>query len=210
MEIILNSVTKTIKHNTVLENINCRFSGGHIYGIVGPNGSGKTMLLRAVSGLIIPTGGTISFDGQELHRDISFPPSIGLIIEKPEFMGYMTGLENLKLLAEVKKTVSEETIKDYMRRFLLDPDSKQTMNRYSLGMKQKIGIIQALMEDPDVLVLDEPFNALDEESVLLLRKLLLERKEAGKLLLVTSHHRDDIEAVCDHVLNMQDGRLKSA
>ena len=97
-----------------------------------------------------------------------------------------------------------------MRHFLLDPDSKQTMNRYSLGMKQKIGIIQALMEDPDVLVLDEPFNALDEESVLLLRKLLLERKEAGKLLLVTSHHRDDIETVCDHVLNMQDGRLKSA
>lgn len=206
----MGSVTKTIKNITVLDNINCRFSGGHIYGIVGHNGSGKTMLLRTVSGLIIPTGGTVSFDGKALHRDISFPPSLGLIIEKPEFMGYMTGLENLKLLAEVNKTVSEETIKDYMRRFSLDPDSPQIMRRYSLGMKQKIGIIQALMEDPDVLVLDEPFNALDEESVLLLRQLLLERREEGKLILVTSHHREDIEAVCDQVMTMQDGRLKSA
>ncbi|MCM1542059.1 MAG: ABC transporter ATP-binding protein [Blautia sp.] len=205
MEIILDAVTKTIKHNKVLDHISCRFSGGHIYGIVGPNGSGKTMLLRTVSGLIIPTAGTVAFDGKRLHKDISFPPSMGLIIEKPEFLGYMTGLENLKLLAEVKKTVSEETIKDYMRLFLLDPDSRQTMRQYSLGMKQKIGIIQALMEDPDVLVLDEPFNALDEESVLLLRELLLERRAAGKLILLTSHHGEDIEAVCDQVMRM--GRL---
>ena len=209
MEIILEEVTKTIRHNQVLDHINCRFSGGHIYGIVGPNGSGKTMLLRMVSGLIIPTGGTVTFDGKRLHKDISFPPSMGLIIERPEFLSYMTGLENLKLLAEVKKIISEETIKDYMRLFLLNPDSKQTMRQYSLGMKQKIGIIQALMEDPDVLVLDESFNALDEESVLLLRKLLLERREKGKLILITSHHREDIEAVCDYVMTMQEGRLRA-
>ena len=130
------------------------------------------------------------------------------IIEKPEFLSYMTGLENLKQLAAINKKVSENTIKEYMRLFELDPESKQTMRRYSLGMKQKIGIIQALMENPDILILDEPFNALDEKSVLLLRKLLCQRRDEGKLIIVTSHHKDDIEAICDEVIVMQDGTLK--
>lgn len=177
MEIILKAVSKKIGYTQVLDNINCLFLDGKIYGIVGYNGSGKTMLLRTIAGLVIPTSGTIDFDGKRLHRDISIPPSLGLIIEKPEFLSYMTGLENLKQLAAINKKVSENTIKEYMRLFELDPESKQTMRRYSLGMKQKIGIIQALMENPDILILDEPFNALDEKSVLLLRKLLLCRTE---------------------------------
>ena len=180
MEIILKAVSKKIGYTQVLDNINCLFLGGKIYGIVGYNGSGKTMLLRTIAGLVIPTSGTIDFDGKRLHRDISIPPSLGLIIEKPEFLSYMTGLENLK----------------------------QTMRRYSLGMKQKIGIIQALMENPDILILDEPFNALDEKSVLLLRKLLCQRRDEGKLIIVTSHHKDDIEAICDEVIVMQDETLK--
>lgn len=147
-------------------------------------------------------------NGKRLHRDISIPPSLGLIIEKPEFLSYMTGLENLKQLAAINKKVSDDTIKEYMRLFELDPESKQTMRRYSLGMKQKIGIIQALMENPDILILDEPFNALDEKSVLLLRKLLCQRRDEGKLIVVTSHHKDDIEAICDEVIVMQDGTLK--
>lgn len=167
------------------------------------------MLLRTIAGLVIPTSGTIDFDGKRLHRDISIPPSLGLIIEKPEFLSYMTGLENLKQLAAINKKVSENTIKEYMRLFELDPESKQTMRRYSLGMKQKIGIIQALMENPDILILDEPFNALDEKSVLLLRKLLCQRRDEGKLIIVTSHHKDDIEAICDEVIVMQDETLKS-
>ena len=170
MEIILKAVSKKIGYTQVLDNINCLFLDGKIYGIVGYNGSGKTMLLRTLAGLVIPTSGTIDFDGKRLHRDISIPPSLGLIIEKPE--------------------------------------SKQTMRRYSLGMKQKIGIIQALMENPDTLILDEPFNALDEKSVLLLRKLLCQRRDEGKLIIVTSHHKDDIEAICDEVIIMQDGTLK--
>lgn len=150
MEIILKAVSKKIGYTQVLDNINCLFLGGKIYGIVGYNGSGKTMLLRTIAGLVIPTSGTIDFDGKRLHRDISIPPSLGLIIEKPEFLSYMTGLENLKQLAAINKKVSENTIKEYMRLFELDPESKQTMRRYSLGMKQKIGIIQALMENPDM------------------------------------------------------------
>ena len=210
MDIVLKSVSKEINHVTVLDNINCQFASGMIYGVVGQNGSGKTMLLRIISGLIIPTNGTITFDGKQLHKDISIPPDIGLIIEKPEFLSYMTGLENLKQLAAIKKIASEETIKEYMRLFALDPASKQTMRRYSLGMKQKIGIIQALMENPEILVLDEPFNALDEQSVLLLRDLLRNYRDEGKLIIVTSHHKDDIEAICDNVMFMQDGKLKSA
>ena len=210
MDIVLKSVSKEINHVTVLDHINCRFSSGAIYGVVGQNGRGKTMLLRTISGLIIPTHGTVTFDGKQLHKDISIPPDIGLIIEKPEFLSYMTGLENLKQLAAIKKYASEETIKEYMRLFALETASKQTMRRYSLGMKQKIGIIQALMENPDILVLDEPFNALDEQSVLLLRDLLRKRRDEGKLIIVTSHHKDDIEAICDNVMFMQDGKLKSA
>lgn len=210
MDIILKSVSKVINHTVVLDDINCRFSGGNIYGIVGPNGSGKTMLLRAISGLIIPTGGEVIIDGKRLHKDISIPPSLGLIIERPEFLSYLTGLDNLKQLASIKRIVSDETIKRYMQLFDLDPESRQTMRRYSLGMKQKIGIIQALMENPDVLVLDEPFNALDEKSVMLLRDLLRKRRDEGKLIIVTSHHKDDIEAVCNHVMTMQGGSLTDA
>ena len=207
-EIIIENLSKTIKNNKILDNVNLTFESGHVYGLVGRNGSGKTMLLRTIAGLVIPTSGTIDFDGKRLHRDISIPPSLGLIIEKPEFLSYMTGLENLKQLAAINKKVSENTIKEYMRLFELDPESKQTMRRYSLGMKQKIGIIQALMENPDILILDEPFNALDEKSVLLLRKLLCQRRDEGKLIVVTSHHKDDIEAICDEVIVMQDGTLK--
>lgn len=209
MEIILNKVSKVIGHTTVLDNISYQFSSGNIYGIVGNNGSGKTMLLRMISGLIIPTGGTIAVDGKILHKDISFPPNLGLVIEKPEFISYMTGLENLKQIASIKKKVTEEDIIGYIKLFFLDPTSKLAMKKYSLGMKQKIGIIQALMEDPDVLILDEPFNALDEQSVLTLRNLLVQRKEEGKLILITSHHKEDIESICNQVVIMDEGKLKT-
>lgn len=207
MEIILSEVSKIINHTIVLENISYQFTGGNIYGVIGRNGSGKTMLLRIVSGLILPTTGKVFVNGQELHKQISFPPNLGMIIEKPEFLGYMTGLENLKQISEIKKIVSEEKIKEYMRIFALDPDSKLSMKKYSLGMKQKIGIIQALMENPDILILDEPFNALDEQSVLKLREILLKKRDEGKLIIITSHNKEDINMVCNKIIQMENGKI---
>lgn len=207
MKITVDRLTKEIKGTTVLENISYEFTGGNIYGIVGKNGSGKTMLLREIAGLIHPTEGSISIDGKVLHRNISFPPSLGLIIEKPEFLPYLTGFENLKLLAEVKKIADDQRIKEYMELFSLDPYSKQSVKKYSLGMKQKIGIIQAIMENPDIMILDEPFNALDEESVQILRGLLLRYQDEGKLIIITSHHKEDIASVCNHIIQLQNGKI---
>ena len=207
MKIKVDALTKKIKGTTVLENISYEFTGGNIYGVVGKNGSGKTMLLRELAGLIHPTVGTVRVDGRRLHHALSFPPNLGLIIEKPEFINYLTGFENLKLLAEIRHIASDETIRDFMKMFSLDPDSKQSMKKYSLGMKQKIGIIQAVMENPDLLILDEPFNALDEDSVEMLRELLRQYQKDGKLIIITSHHKEDIDAICSHILLLQDGKL---
>lgn len=209
MKITVENVTKNLKGVNVLENINYEFTGGNIYGIVGKNGCGKTMLMRAICGLIKPTEGKILVDGKQLHKDISFPPNIGIIIEKPEFLGYLTGFENLKRLAEINNKITDDEIRNYMKMFSLDPDSKLHTRKYSLGMKQKIGIIQAIMENPDTLILDEPFNAIDEETVETVHKLLIEYKNDGKLIMVTSHHKEDIDSVCDHVIYMQDGKIKT-
>lgn len=210
MKIKVDALTKKIKGTTVLDNISYEFTSGNIYGIVGKNGSGKTMLLRELAGLIHPTEGTVKVDGRQLHHDISFPPNLGLIIEKPEFINSLTGFENLKLLAEIKHIASDETIRDFMKMFSLDPASKQSMKKYSLGMKQKIGVIQAVMENPDLLILDEPFNALDEDSVELLRELLRQYQKAGKLIIITSHHKEDIDSICNHILMLQEGKLVQA
>ena len=207
MEIILKAVSKKIGYTQVLDNINCLFLDGKIYGIVGYNGSGKTMLLRTIAGLVIPTSGTIDFDGKRLHRDISIPPSLGLIIEKPEFLSYMTGLENLKQLAAINKKVSENTIKEYMRLFELDPESKQTMRRYSLGMKQRLGIAAAIVESPDLILLDEPFNALDESGIKEIRDLLRELRQKGKLIVLTCHDRQQMESLADEIIAMREGRI---
>jgi len=205
----LRNVTKCIKGNMVLREVKCKLEGGRIYGLVGRNGSGKTMLLRMMAGLILPTQGQVIVDGEPLHKTISFPKDMGILIEKPEMMIDLSGLENLKLLAEIRGVIEETTIREYMQLFSLDPDSRQPVKKYSLGMKQKIGIIQALMEGPSLLLLDEPFNALDEHSVELLRKLLLKCKKEGKLVVITSHHREDIEAICDSILPMEEGRIDS-
>lgn len=208
MDIKIENFTKKIKKTYVLKNINLELSSGNIYGIVGQNGSGKTMLLRAISGLIHPTEGRILINEKQLFKDIDFPESIGVIIEKPEFLEHLSGFENLKLLGDIKGTITTERIKEYMYLFSLDPESKQTMKKYSLGMKQKIGIIQAIMEDPDILVLDEPFNALDQETVDVLRKILIDLREKGKLIVVTSHHRDDIEEICNKVIRIDKGKVE--
>lgn len=206
MKIEVENLTKQLGGRAVLCEVNCQFDGGVIYGIVGHNGSGKTMLMRAIAGLIRPTAGRVVADGSVVGKDISFPKEMGLLIEKPEFLGYLSGLDNLKLLAEIRGIVSEEEIRRYMSMFALDADSRQKARKYSLGMKQKLGIIQALMEAPRLLILDEPFNALDQDSVEILRGLLLQYKKEGRLIILTSHHPEDIKSVCDVTIRLEEGR----
>lgn len=208
MRIEAKGLSKTIKGNKILDYVNLVLESGNIYGFVGKNGSGKTMLLRALSGLILPSTGTISIDNQLLHKDISFPPNIGILIEKPEFIGYVNGLDNLWQLAEIQKKITKEQICEFMTYFDLDPQMRKSVNKYSQGMKQKLGIIQAIMENPDLLILDEAFNALDENSVIKLRELLLKYKEQGKLIIITSHNKEDIEVLCDTVFTIVDGQIK--
>ena len=208
MHIKVEALTKTLKDCVVLKDINLDFYSGKIYGIVGNNGSGKTMLLRSIAGLIRPTEGTVSVDGKVLHKDISFPPEMGIIIEKPELLEQLSGLENLKILADIKKNMSQEQIIEFMKMFSLDPYSKKPLKKYSLGMKQKIGIIQAIMENQKLLILDEPFNALDESTVVMLRNLFLDYKKEDKLIIITSHHADDISILCDEIVSLQEGIMK--
>lgn len=207
MQIEVKNLSKEFHHNTVLEDITLDFISGNIYGIVGGNGSGKTMLLRAICGLIVPTNGEILINQKRLHKGISYLPNLGLLIEKPEFLSYLSGFDNLKLLAEINDVIDDEKIKEYMEMFELNADDKKPIRKYSLGMKQKIGIIQAIMEDPQCLVLDEAFNALDEKSVDLLRQILLKFRDEDKLIIITSHHREDIQTLCDYTYEICAGKI---
>lgn len=210
MQIEVHNFTKVLRNTTVLNCINATFESGNIYGLIGKNGSGKTMLLRAISGLIRPTDGYIEIDKKLLGKDISFPPEAGIIIEKPEFLGYMSGLENLKFLSDIRGLIDDKVIIDYMTLFDLDPTLKKPVRKYSLGMKQKLGIIQAIMEVPQILILDEPFNALDENSVITFREFLRNFKNEGKLAIITSHNSEDIKELCNMVYKMDSGNLVPA
>lgn len=208
MIIRIEDLSKNIKGACVLDHINLELSSGNIYGLVGQNGSGKTMLLRAIAGLIQPTSGKVYVDDMQLHKELSFPPEMGILIEKPELLNHLTGMENLLLLAEIRNVVSREQIEAYMKRFGLDSTSRKTVKKYSLGMKQKLGIIQAIMENPELLILDEPFNALDEATVQMLYGVFKEYKDAGKLLILTSHHKEDIEMLCDKLIKLESGKAQ--
>ena len=207
MYIELKNVTKKIRGAKVLDNISLRMESGKVYGLKGKNGSGKTMLMRAICGLI-STDGTIDINGEILGRDISFPRSVGVLIENPSFISGYTGKKNLEVLASIKNQISEPDIERALEQVGLEPQDKRTYRKYSLGMKQKIGIIQAIMEDPQLLIMDEPFNALDEGTVEMLRNLFIEYKQQGKLIIMTSHHSEDIELLCDETVYMQDGKIK--
>ena len=189
MSIEIKNLTKKIGSNIVLLNINLTMNAGTIYGFKGKNGSGKTMLMRAVSGLITPTEGEVSIDGKVLGKDISFPPSIGLLIENPAFLPTYSGFDNLKMIASIKSLVSDEEIRDIIRRVGLDPEDKKKYKKYSLGMKQKLGIACAIMEKPDIIILDEPINAIDEDGVKVIRELLDELKKEEKIIILACHDK---------------------
>ena len=165
MEISIKEVTKWIRKKLILDHVNMTLVSGKIYGLQGPNGSGKTMLLRLIAGLILPTEGEVWIDGKKLGKEMDFPPSMGLMIENPAFLPNFTGLKNLELLSEIKGKASEEEIRQAILDAGLNPDDKRTFSKYSLGMKQRLGIASCLMEKPDLILLDEPTNALDEKGV---------------------------------------------
>lgn len=206
-DIKIENVSKKIKSNMILKNIDMELTSGHIYGFRGKNGCGKTMLMRCICSLIIPTEGKIIINGKELHKDIKIPESIGALIENPAFLPQYTGFKNLKMLASLKGKISDEEVKLAIKRAGLDPDDKRTYKKYSLGMKQKLGIANAIMGEPDIIVLDEPINALDEISVENVKKVFLELKEKGKLIIAACHDREELEYLCDIIYELKDGEI---
>lgn len=207
-EIIIENLSKTIKNNKILDNVNLTFESGHVYGLVGRNGSGKTMLLRAICGLIFPDSGKVIIDGKQLHKDISFHESCGIIIENTDLLPNFSAFDNLKMLSEIKNTANDNMIKSAIKSVGLDPDSKKKVKTFSLGMKQRLSIAQALFEDPDILLLDEPTNALDEDGVNDVRRILLEQKKKNKLIIIASHNKEDISLLSDTVISVSNGRFQ--
>ena len=208
MLIEIKDVTKTIKKALILDRVSLEFKGGLIYGLQGPNGSGKTMLMRLVAGLILPTKGEVLIDGKRLGRDIDFPPSLGLLIENPAFLPGYTGKRNLELLAELQNRVGEEEICQAIRDAGLDPEDKRKYRKYSLGMKQRLGIAAAIMEKLDILLLDEPTNALDEGGVEEICGLIRRERDRGALVIVACHDRDLLEGLADEIYTVAEGRVE--
>lgn len=209
MKIEVRNYTKGIKKRTVLKNVNAHFESGKIYGLHGRNGSGKTMLLRAICGLILPTEGEVVIDGKTVGKDIEFPESVGIIIENMTMLPDYTAFDNLKILSKIKKIATDDDIRNAIEKVGLDPDNKKKVRAFSLGMKQKLNIAQAIMEHPDLYLLDEPTNALDEETVKKIRELLLKLKNDGALIIIASHNKEDLDVLCDEIYELSDGRIKT-
>lgn len=206
-KLIIKNVNKKIKDKQILSDINLEFESGKIYGIVGKNGSGKTMLFRAILGLIRTDSGSIYIDNEEMLVKDSFLPSASATIENMGLYPELTGFQNLKYLARIRNKISNDDIYNAIQRVGLDPHDKRAFHKYSLGMKQRIILAQAFMEKTDIILLDEPTNGIDEEGVKLIRKIILEEKERGALVIIASHNSDDIDILCDKVYHMSEGRI---
>lgn len=198
----VKNVTLKIKKDTILKNVNVSFESGKIHGLVGRNGSGKTMLMKAICGFIRVTEGEITVNGKRIRKDIDFPHDVGIIIETPGFIPYYSGYKNLKILAGLNGKIGKDKIIATMEKVGLDPKLKRHIKKYSLGMRQRLGIAQAIMENPSILILDEPMNGLDKQGVLDIRKLLINLREDGKTIIIASHSSEDIEVLCDTVCEM--------
>lgn len=207
MKIIIKDFTKKLSHNYVLNDINLELVSGKIYGFVGKNGSGKTMLMRAICGLILPTTGHVEIDGKILGKDISFPNNVGALIENPGFISSYSGFKNLKVLAQIKNKISNDKIIEALKNVGLEPNDKKSFRKYSLGMKQKLGIAAAIMEEPELLILDEPFNGLDEDSVDKVRNLILKRKNENNIIILSCHDSQEIEKLCDEIVEIKTGKI---
>lgn len=204
----IDHVTKKFGDDIILHDISIQMEQGKVYGISGNNGSGKTVLMKCICGFLPVTEGSIRVGGKRIGTEIDFPESIGVIIETPGFLTNLSGMRNLEILAGLKGKISKEEIKKAIQKAGLNPELKKSVAKYSLGMRQRLGIAQAIMEDPEFLILDEPFNGLDKHGVEDIRRLLLELKRQGKTIILASHNSEDIRILCDKVYEMDGGRIQ--
>lgn len=202
----VKNVSVTIGKNRILQDISVTFEKGKIHGLIGRNGSGKTVLMKCICGFMKPTSGAVFVEGKQIGKDVDFVPNAGVIIETPGFVPFYSGYKNLHILAELNHGIGREEIEDAMQTVGLDPGLKRHVKKYSLGMRQRLGIAQAIMEKPQLLILDEPFNGLDKEGVEQMRTYFLKLKEEGVTILLTSHTSEDIKLLCDTVTEMEKGR----
>jgi ABC-2 type transport system ATP-binding protein len=205
--IVVDHVTKRYKEGTVLKDVTVSFEQGKIHGIIGKNGSGKSMLFKTICGFVRPDEGKVTVNGQVVGKDVDFPDDLGVIIEAPGFLPYYSGFKNLKLLADLRGRIGNRDIEQAMTLVGLDYRSKKSVRKYSMGMKQRLGIAQAVMENPSILILDEPMNGLDRQGIADVREILKKLRSQGKTILITSHNHEDIEQLCDTVCEMDAGEL---
>ena len=203
----VRGLSLTIGKTAILNDVTVSLEAGKIHGLIGRNGSGKTMLMKCICGFIRPTRGVVVVDGKRVGKDVDFPKNMGIIIETPGFIPYYSGYKNLKLLAGLRNKIGKEEIIQAMERTGLDPKRKRHVKKYSLGMRQRLGLAQAIMEDPDILILDEPMNGLDKDGVEDMRRYLIDLREQGKTILIASHSSEDISVLCDAVYEMEKGVL---
>ena len=204
----LKEVVKDIKGKRIIDHVTLHLESGKISGLKGVNGSGKTMLMRLISGLITHTSGSITINGKQLGKDITFPESVGILIENPAFLDTYSGFDNLKMLASIQNRIGEEEIRSILAKVGLDPQDKKKYRKYSLGMKQRLGIAAAVMENPDIIILDEPTNALDSDGVEMLKEILHEHRERGALLLISCHDLATLKELSDEMYLMESGALR--
>lgn len=207
MKLTIDKASKKIGETTILDHVSLQLSGGHCYGFQGINGSGKTMLMRLISGLIFPTEGEIHIDGRKSDRKHPFPDSMGLLIENPSFLDRYSGLKNLEMLASINGHITHAQVAKAISRVGLDPQDSKKFKKYSLGMKQRLGIACAIMEKPDLIILDEPFNSLDEQGIEDLRAIIHEEKKRGALVVISCHDKDLLTAAADEIFHITAGRI---
>lgn len=208
MQIKFNRYTKILGSNRVIDNVSLTMESGKVYGLKGQNGSGKTMMMRAICGLILPTEGNVTIDDKIVGKDISFPESVGLLLENPAFINGYSGFKNLKMIASISKKIDDQQIAESMEKVGLNPKDKRPYRKYSLGMKQKLGVACAIMENPDLVILDEPLNALDEAGINCVENVIYEAKKRGALVIITCHDNEELHKMSDEIFIIEGGRIK--
>lgn len=203
----MENVSKSFGSECVLRNVSCTFEAGKIHGIIGKNGSGKTILMKLICGLTLPTSGEVRVRGQRIGKDVDVPPDIGALIDAPGFLSYHSGRKNLRYLAQLNRKINDDGVRAAMERVGLDYTSKKLVGKYSLGMRQRLGIAQAIMENPEILLLDEPMNCMDKQGSENIRQLILELRAEGKTIFLASHIPQDIDILCDTVHEIDAGCL---